>query len=197
MRFIEGESLKDAIDRFHRADQQPGRDAGERALALRELLGRFVAVCNTVAYAHSRGIIHRDLKPANIMLGKYGETLVVDWGLARPVERSDEDRAGGEQTLVPTPDDGEGGTRTGQALGTPAYMSPEQAVGDWAAVGPASDVYSLGAVLYCLLTGKAPFAGNDMREVLRRVRAGDFPRPAQLKPGVPRPLEAVCLKASA
>jgi serine/threonine protein kinase len=197
MRFIEGESLKDALDRFHQADRKSARDAGGQALGLRELLGRFVGVCNTVAYAHSRGILHRDLKPANVMLGRYSETLVVDWGLAKPVERSEEDRAGGEETLMPTPREGEEGTRTGQALGTPAYMSPEQASGDWAAVGPASDVYGLGAVLYCLLTGQAPFTGPDKREVMRRVRVGEFPRPGLVKPGVPRPLEAVCLKAMA
>ena len=89
MRFIKGDSLKDAIERFHEADV-PGRDPGERALALRELLGRFLDVCNAMAYAHSRGILHRDLKPANIMLGPYGETLVVDWGLAKPVGRPKE-----------------------------------------------------------------------------------------------------------
>src|SRR5262249_20241143 len=83
MRFIYGDNLKEAIRRFHEADV-PGRDPGERALALRQLLRRFMDVCNAVAYAHSRGVLHRDLKPGNIMLGKFGETLVVDWGLAKP-----------------------------------------------------------------------------------------------------------------
>jgi tRNA A-37 threonylcarbamoyl transferase component Bud32 len=82
MRFIQGETLADAIERYHTA---PPAEAGERRLALRQLLNRFVAVCNTVAYAHSRGILHRDLKPANIMLGKYGETLVVDLGSGQAV----------------------------------------------------------------------------------------------------------------
>jgi serine/threonine-protein kinase len=81
MRLIKGDSLKEAIARFHQADG-PGRDPAERGLALRQLLRRFVDVCNAVAYAHSRGVLHRDLKPANVMLGPYGETLVVDWGLA-------------------------------------------------------------------------------------------------------------------
>jgi serine/threonine protein kinase len=86
MRLIKGDSLKEAIGRFHQADV-PGRDPGERRLALRGLLRRFVDVCNAVAYAHSRGVLHRDLKPSNVMLGPYGETLVVDWGLAKVVGR--------------------------------------------------------------------------------------------------------------
>ena len=88
MRLIQGDNLKSAIERFHQAETA-ARDPGERALEFRRLLGRFLDVCNAVAYAHSRGVLHRDLKPGNIMLGKYGETLVVDWGLAksdRPIE---------------------------------------------------------------------------------------------------------------
>src|SRR5262249_7865960 len=84
MRFIQGDSLQDAITRLHQAEV-PDRDPGERTLALRGLLGRFIDVCEAVAYAHSRGVLHRDLKPGNVMLGKFGETLVVDWGLAKTV----------------------------------------------------------------------------------------------------------------
>src|SRR5262249_3359697 len=157
MRFVRGETLKDAIKRFHDADV-PGRAPGERSLALRALLNRFIAVCNAVGYAHSRGILHRDLKPANVMLGRYGETLVVDWGLAKAVGRPDRAPNGDEPTLRPSSGEGQA-TQLGAALGTPAFMSPEQAAGRLDLLGPASDIYSLGATLYCLLTGRAPFEG--------------------------------------
>ena len=100
MRFIKGDDLKDAIAHFHEADV-PRRDPGERTLALRELLGRFLDVCNAMAYAHSRGILHRDLKPNNILLGPYGETLVVDWGLAKLVGRPEKASSTEEGTLRP------------------------------------------------------------------------------------------------
>jgi serine/threonine-protein kinase len=196
MRFIRGESLQAAIRHFHMVDK--GKlDPGERSLALRQLLSRFVAVCNTVAYAHSRGILHRDLKPDNVMLGKYGETLVVDWGLARPITRPDQARASGEETLPPTLEKDAGGTLPGQTLGTPAYMSPEQAAGRWDVVGPASDVYSLGATMYALLTGHIPFSGKSHAEVLQKVQRGDFPLPRQVEPTTPAALQAICLKAMA
>ena len=194
MRFIRGDSLKEAIERFHR-DEGP-RDAGRRSLELRKLLRRFLDVCNAIDYAHSRGVLHRDIKPANVIVGKHGETLVVDWGLAKAVGMDDLDPASGERPLTPSSASGSAETLPGSALGTPAYMSPEQARGDLDALGPHSDVYSLGATLYCLLTGKAPFEG-EADEVLRRVRAGDFPAPRRLDPTVDQALEAVCLKAMA
>jgi serine/threonine protein kinase/tetratricopeptide (TPR) repeat protein len=202
MRFIRGDSLREAIARFHTADDSRPRDLGERNIAFRELLGRFVDVCNAIAYAHSRGILHRDLKPGNVMLGKYGETLVVDWGLANVMKNEEMRRRGDEEKnslasslhlhISSSPDL----TRLGTALGTPGFMSPEQAAGRLDQLGPASDVYSLGATLYALLTGQAPFQGDPIT-ILRQVQNGDFLPPRRRKPDVPPALEAVCLKAMA
>jgi serine/threonine protein kinase len=196
MRFIRGDSLKDAIERFHRAGE-PGCDSGERTLELRKLLGRFLDVCNAIAYAHSRGVLHRDLKPGNIMLGPYGETLVVDWGLAKPVGRPDGSPESDEATLRPPSASGSTLTQMGSILGSPAYMSPEQAAGQIDRLGLASDIYSLGATLYSLLTGRAPVEGSDLGQILEKVQKGDFSRPRQIKKSVPPALEAVCLKAMA
>jgi serine/threonine protein kinase/tetratricopeptide (TPR) repeat protein len=195
MRLIKGDSLREAIDRFHKADV-PGRDPGERTLGLRELLGRFIDVCNAVAYAHSRGVLHRDIKPANIMLGKYGETLVLDWGLAKPVGHKEQTTATEEPTLRPS-GSGSAETVAGEAVGTPQYMSPEQAAGRLDLLGPASDVYSLGATLYSLLTGQSPFTDGDIGAVIQKVQRGEFPLPRQVKRSVPPALEAICLKAMA
>jgi tetratricopeptide (TPR) repeat protein/tRNA A-37 threonylcarbamoyl transferase component Bud32 len=193
MRFVRGDSLREAVADFHKSDGLY-REPGARLLALQKLLRRFLDVCNAIAYAHSRGVLHRDLKPANIMVGKYGETLVVDWGLAKVVGRHE---PSGEATLRPSAASDGKDTLPGLAVGTPAFMSPEQAGGDVARLGPPSDVYSLGATLYHLLTGMAPFETGDAGDVLRRVQRGEFLRPRQLDPSIPHPLEAICLKAMA
>jgi serine/threonine-protein kinase len=193
MRFIRGDNLKAAIERFH---DQP--QAGGQSLELRKLLRRFLDVCNAIAYAHSRGVVHRDLKPGNIMLGQYGETLVVDWGLAKSVGRPEPTPAAAsmdDRTLVPETGSDLRQTQEGSRLGTPAYMSPEQAGGRINELGPASDVYSLGATLYCLLTGQAPFEEPDLVKLLHQVEVGKFAPPRQLQPWIDPALESICLKA--
>jgi WD40 repeat protein/serine/threonine protein kinase len=199
MRLVKGENLKEAIEHFHSRQAAEGGDARQWNLALRQLLNRFIAVCNVIAYAHSRGVIHRDLKPANILLGPYGETLAVDWGLAKVVGRGEQTAHAGavEATLQPASGSGLSETLPGTALGTPAYMSPEQAEGRLEQVGPLSDIYSLGATLYCLLTGKPPFGETDVGEALRRVQQGDFPPPRAVRQTIPHGLEAISLKALA
>jgi tetratricopeptide (TPR) repeat protein/tRNA A-37 threonylcarbamoyl transferase component Bud32 len=195
MRFIRGNNLQEAIQRFYAADV-PGRNPSERSLALRQLLGRFIALCNTVAYAHSRGVLHRDLKPGNIMLGEYGETLVVDWGLAKTVGHGIQDRDTSERILRPSATDSREATQEGQAIGTPSFMSPEQASGRLDQMGPASDVYSLGATLFVLLTGRKPVRGSDVGDILRKVQRGEVEYPPPGKQTSPA-LMAICRKAMA
>jgi tRNA A-37 threonylcarbamoyl transferase component Bud32 len=139
--------------------------------------GALVAVlARAVQFAHEAGIIHRDLKPGNVLLAADGTPKIADFGLARPLEADS------------------GLTTEGTILGTPSYMPPEQAAGQAGLVGPRSDVYSLGAILYDLLTGRPPFKGSTLMATLEQVRTLDPTPPASLQPGVPRDLETICLK---
>ena len=174
-----------------------GLGSGQSSLGFQQLLRRFVDVCYTIDYAHSRGVIHRDLKPSNVIVGKYGETLVVDWGLAKCVGKNENRVLEDEATIRPSSHSGSTDTVAGFAVGTPAFMSPEQAEGDAWHVGFASDVYGLGGTLYYLLTGQNPITEKEVTTALRQARRGEFRRPREVKPEIPLALEAICLKAMA
>ena len=193
MRFVDGSSLKDAVAEHHGRHPKPDPSTKE----FRDLLNRFVDICNAIAFAHSRGVLHRDLKPHNVMIGKYGESLIIDWGLARATGKSVPSSNDGREEPPLSPSSGSGVEATKGVIGTPNYMSPEQAAGPPDRLGPATDVYGLGAILYHLLTGQAPFLGLEADEVLPRVIAGEITPPRALNPRVPVTLEAVCLKALA
>jgi eukaryotic-like serine/threonine-protein kinase len=201
MRFVQGRTLTDAARAYHAK-----RAAGTAGLLdLAALLNTFVSVCNTVAYAHSRGVIHRDLKGENVVLGDFGEVMVLDWGFAKvlgqpedlePGTRNAELQADDTLSSV-SPSELTFHSLAGQVLGTPAYMAPEQAAGRLDQIDCRTDVYGLGAILYEILTGRPPFIGTDPRDVLRQAREKDPPRADVVCAGVPPALAAVSRRALA
>jgi serine/threonine-protein kinase len=198
MRFIRGSTLSEAVARYHK---DRARGVGRR-VDLVAILQAFVGVCNTVAFAHNRGVLHRDLKGSNIVLGDFGEVVLLDWGLAKLVDAPatddpDLDPAATIARLASTAGAEAGLTAAGQALGTPAFMAPEQARGRIDQIGKHTDVYGLGAILYEILAGRAPFEGHSLEEVLRQVRDEQPTPPRESWKRVPRALEAICLKAMA
>jgi len=201
MKLVKGRDLRAIFELAQR---------GEEGWNVTRALGVLLKVCEAMGYAHAKSVLHRDLKPANVMVGRYGEVYVMDWGIARvqgtedrkdirireqqsTVIESHRHAAGDpESTLV---------TMDGDVLGTPAYMSPEQARGDIDAMGPRSDVYSVGAMLYHLLAGEAPFCepvtSTSHLAIWARVRQGP-PRPLRDTGGgasAPPELEAICERA--
>ncbi len=164
------------------------------------LLSNFVSLCQAIAYAHSHRIIHRDIKPANVMLGPCGETVVLDWGLAKVHGAEDIHVDDIRDTLNSFGLDGECAqpmTVQGMALGTPHYMPPEQAAGNIEAIDERSDVYSLGAVLYEILTGKTPHSGKSTRDILNRVLHEASAPVLAVVPDAPPELAVICEKAVA
>lgn len=191
MRFVQGRSMLEAIQQ-----QATASTDGPEPLARRQLLSRFIDVCQAVQYAHSRDIIHRDIKPENIMLGDYGETLLVDWGLAKHLNEPPNPEVVGAKQGDPPFDqlvrENTDQTRAGAVMGTPAYMSPEQRSGTNQLVGKPSDIYSLGATLYQLVTGQPPSTTKQTRKQSADGKSCDDSLRAYQ-----RPLLAVCHKAMA
>ena len=262
MKLLKGGNMEEAIEALHALP----RDSSERQLAFTRLLRQFIAVCQAVGFAHGKGVLHRDLKPLNVMLGEFGETLVLDWGLAKVVDVLGEheiatdsggqldnadpnafadgatlDESPSAETSAAVTKDGATGaavTRTaatafsatsvgstqsgrteaatsfrrqvttdarasgsqtmmGQVMGTPAYMPPEQARGLINELDARTDIYSLGGILYKLLTNQQPIARGKPQEVIARVVAGQIKPPREVDPSIPPPLAAICRKALA
>lgn len=201
MRFIEGETLGEAATRFHQ--KLATQSKAESQFQLRQLLSRFVSVCNTIAYSHSREVIHRDLKPANILLGRYGETFVIDWGLAKTLKQSEDSAEEGSAISddvpisgldAPLNVDGPALTQHNDIVGTPVYMSPEQAT-PGESVSKSADIYGLGATLYFVLTGQPPVQDVSLGKIIDKVREGRIAKPRAISSAPDAKLEAICLKA--
>ena len=192
MRFIEGDTLREVIELHHQSREV---EPVEHQRQFRDLLNRFVDVCNTMHYAHSKQVLHRDIKPSNIMVGPYGETLVLDWGLAKLLDVPDKESMTADLLGQKSFGSGSTPTQAGGRIGTPQYMSPEQAAGKLDEVGVSTDIYLLGATLYHLLTGQPPHQQESISKLLECVSAGELTRPRQLRSSIPQALEAICLKA--
>jgi serine/threonine protein kinase len=203
MKLVRGSNLRQLLD-----DLARGAEGTAPPQRLGSLIEIFLKICDGIAYAHAKGVIHRDLKPENIMLGEFNEVLIMDWGLAKTLGKPAHTGAGGGRSMVRSvrqDSAGEALTMDGAILGTPHFMSPEQARGEVRNLDARTDIYGLGAILYQILTLENPVRGSDSDEVLDNVRAGNVPNPRErvrgkelphLPPGgVPEPLATVCMKA--
>jgi len=202
MKFVRGRTFKRAISDFH---AQTGLAKSAVELEWSKLLQYFMNLCHAVAYAHSRGVLHRDIKPDNVMLGPYGETLVLDWGIAKVIGQTDLAPGGSGDSFSGS---GTGSVRTnvatssaetmeGTLLGTPSYMAPEMAEGRASELDERTDVYLLGATLYEVITGQMPRQGTSRDELIELARSVTPPPARKLRPSCPRALEAIAFKAMA
>jgi serine/threonine protein kinase len=206
MRLLKGPSLDEVVKKHYDSatnSDEKSHHRGEqsrstaRRLEFRGLIQRVIDVCHTLQYAHDLNVVHRDIKPKNIVTGGYGETIIVDWGLAKLLAETKTDDEELLQKSTREMSDSTDLTQSGVALGTPGYMSPEQARGERQSVGPASDVYSVGATLYMVLTGHNPKPLNASTGTEADAVAEATPAPRSIRSEIPRPLEAICLKAMA
>ena len=189
LRYVEGRSMAEALDRLEERRMRARQRGQSAEPSPRDLLEALARVGEALAYAHARGIVHRDLKPGNVMLGHFGEVLVMDWGLARDLRESEQ----ADTTFRAQLDKLAVDTRDGAFLGTLGYMAPEQARGE--EVDARADVFALGALLCEVLTGSSPFEGETTSEVLENTRAGRVRRPLQLDPHVSPELDAIAARA--
>jgi serine/threonine protein kinase/tetratricopeptide (TPR) repeat protein len=192
MRFVEGETLQNRIQRLHAEGPAVKPAVFFETPEFRQLIQNVIAVCNIVAYAHQKGVIHRDIKPANIIPGPFGEVLLLDWGLAKVAGETADDPLSFSRDVghVDTLE-----TREGQVLGTPAFASPEQLLGRTDEVTSLSDIYSLGATLFVLLTGAISSGSSAFHEHLNRLKQGQHFSVHEQNPCIPAALEAICRHA--
>jgi len=198
MQEIRGREIDDAIKSVHEASQN-GWQYDSHGWSLRQLITALQKACQAVGYAHARGVIHRDLKPSNIMVGRDGEVFVVDWGISKIKGHTTlANAADVEVTMIETDrskDDSQS-TKAGAVTGTPAYMPPEQAEGKLDQIGVHSDVYSLGAILYKILTGRIPYDAPNVWLLLMAVVKGGLKAPSEVAINkIPEELEEICVRA--
>ena len=193
MRYVRGRTLHDCLR--EEACGKPGSDGMAARLAW---LDSLIAVCETMAYAHSHGVIHRDLKPSNIIIGEFGETVVLDWGLAKALDES-ADRSEQTDSVFKLPDHLKTPDRQlsigDEIMGTPGYMSPEQVSSMWGEVDRQTDVYALGCMLHALLTGNAPYSGTVMEIIDELERKNPTPAFQGVWHEIPPELKAICERA--